>query len=132
MFYATLPALNIQSKEFYGFAIMLCIVYMVCALFSGRVYKTEVYTSKCGIKEFFARFKIPSIIIAVLIAVMVIGGISSAELIRARAYRSLITVTEGDFTSDVKEISFNKIPYLDKDLGGTSWATESSANCPTW
>lgn len=114
VFYATLPALNIQSKEFYGFAIMLCIVYMVCALFSGRD-KTEVYTSKWGIKEFFARFKIPSIIIAVLIAVMVIGGISSAELIRARAYRSLITVTEGDFTSDVKEISFNKIPYLDKD-----------------
>lgn len=114
VFYATLPALNIQSKEFYGFAIMLCIVYMVCALFSGRD-KTEVYTSKWGIKEFFARFKIPSIIIAVLIAVMVIGGISSAELIRARAYRSLITVTEGDFTSDVKEISFDKIPYLDKD-----------------
>ncbi len=92
VFYATLPALNIQSKEFYGFAIMLCIVYMVCALFSGRD-KTEVYTSKWGIKEFFARFKIPSIIIIVLIAVMVIGGISSAELIRARAYRSLITVT---------------------------------------
>lgn len=114
VFYATLPALNIQSKEFYGFAIMLCIVYMVCALFSGRD-KTEVYTSKWGIKEFFARFKIPSIIIIVLIAVMVIGGISSAELIRARAYRSLITVTEGDFTSDVKEISFDKIPYLDKD-----------------
>lgn len=114
VFYATLPALNIQSKEFYGFAIMLCIVYMVCALFSGRD-KTEVYTSKWGIKEFFARFKIPSIIIAVLIAVMVIGGISSAELIRARAYRGLITVTEGDFTSDVKEISFDKIPYLDKD-----------------
>ena len=114
VFYATLPALNIQSKEFYGFAIMLCIVYMVCALFSGRD-KTEVYTSKWGIKEFFARFKIPSIIIIVLIAVMVIGGISSAELIRARAYRNLITVTEGDFTSDVKEISFDKIPYLDKD-----------------
>ena len=114
VFYATLPALNIQSKEFYGFAIMLCIVYMVCALFSGRD-KTEVYTSKWGIKEFFARFKIPSIIIIVLIAVMVIGGISSAELIRARAYRNLITVTEGDFTSDVQEISFDKIPYLDKD-----------------
>ena len=34
-FYVTLPALNFQSGDFYSFLLLLCIVYVVCALITS-------------------------------------------------------------------------------------------------
>lgn len=118
VFYITLPALNFHSKEFYSFAIFLCIVYLVLSLINRYTPKIDIAENHSWtdwLKTILKKFKIPSIIIGALLVISVIGSISSAEILRARSYRDLLTVTTGDFATDVKQISFDKIPYLDKD-----------------
>ena len=39
----------------------------------------------------------------------------SSVILRAGSYTKLLTVEDGDFISDVEEISFDQIPMLDKD-----------------
>ncbi|MBQ3115271.1 MAG: CvpA family protein [Clostridia bacterium] len=116
-FYISLPAINFHSKEFYSYAIFLCTVYIVLTLI-GKFFKNKVevkQTLRENIKQLWNSCRIPTLLIAVLLAVSFLGGISSAEFLRAKSYSKLITVTTGDFSTDVKEISFDKIPYLDKD-----------------
>ena len=36
-FYLTLPALNLQSNDFYSFMILLCVLYVVSALICWRL-----------------------------------------------------------------------------------------------
>ena len=36
-FYVTLPAINIQSEEFYMYIILTCMVYMICSVLTGAV-----------------------------------------------------------------------------------------------
>lgn len=116
-FYLTLPAINLHSRDFYGFAIFVCVVYLVASLINRYTPKIDIVNNdwKYSLKTIIKKFKIPSIIIGILILISVIGSISSAEILRAKSYRDIITVTEGNFTEDVKEISFDKVPYLDKD-----------------
>ena len=54
------------------------------------------------------------ILLLVLIAVGLVGTIISLPILRAGAYRDLLTVEDGNFASDIAEISFNEIPTLDE------------------
>ena len=116
-FYISLPAINFHSKDFFSYVVFLCIVYIALTLF-GKFFKTKVevkQTLRENLKQLWNNCRIPTLLIALLLVVSVIGGISSAEFLRAKSYSKLITVNTGDFATDVKEISFDKIPYLDKD-----------------
>ena len=112
-FYVELPALNLQSNDFYFFIGLLSFVYMALSLITSGI------RLEGGIRE-YGKFvkkqcKIPAIIIALVILATVIGGITSWQVIRAGAYRDLINVENGDFAKDVKEISYDKIPMLDSE-----------------
>lgn len=112
-FYAALPALNPGSREFYSFAAGLCVIYILSSLV------TSAGAGHSGIGDYFREIKsnckIPAILLIVLVIFPIIAGIFSWQVLRAGAYRDLITVTEGNFTDDVAEISFDEIPMLDKD-----------------
>ena len=123
-FYLSLPALNLQSGDFYTFLFLLGIVYTVCVfvLSAKPLDKGEysvVRTPKEKIKEWFQFVKkscLPVLILfAAIAAVAVIGQIISLPIFRASSYRELLTVQSGDFTTDIAEISFNEIPTLDRD-----------------
>lgn len=111
-FYATLPALNLQSKDFYFFIGLLCVVYVVCSLITSGV-RAE------GMREYFdfvkRQCKIPAAIVVILLLVALVGSFLSWQVIRAGSYRDLLAVEDGDFAQDVEEISFDKIPMLDKN-----------------
>ena len=48
-FYVSLPALNLQSNDFYSFMILLCVVYVVSALItSGFKGQKEAVSAKSG------------------------------------------------------------------------------------
>ena len=47
--------------------------------------------------------------------VYLLGTLFSSPVINAKKYQKLMTVKEGEFTKDVDELSFDKIPLLDKD-----------------
>ncbi len=67
-------------------------------------------------------FGIPKWIVVSFISFISIIGIvllmtlfTSSKLFRARAYQEMLTVTESDFEKDIKELSFEQIPIVDKD-----------------
>lgn len=113
-FYFSLPALNLQNSGFYGFVLLLCVVYILCALItSGMGVRL-----KGGFKEYFSFVKsqcLPiGILLLLLLVVAVIGEIVSLPIFRAADYRELLQVETGDFATDISEISFNEIPTLDR------------------
>ena len=119
-FYVSLPALNPQSEDFYGFVFLLCITYVVCALvtsgFQGK--KGGKPFQKGQLKEYLTFIKqqcLPvGVLLVVMVAVAIVGEILSLPLLRAGAYRDLLTVEDGEFTQDIGQISFNEIPTLDR------------------
>lgn len=118
-FYVTLPAINPQSIEFYGFVFLLCLVYMVCALItSGFQDDQVVMDGKEKLKHYFHFIKqqcLPvGFLMLVLIVVGVVGQIISLPIFRAQDYRELLTVKTGEFTQDISQISFGEIPTLDR------------------
>ena len=118
-FYVSLPAINPHSGDFYSFLLLLCVVYAI-SVFTLSVKPADnlVRTPKEKIKDWFRFVKkscLPVLILFVAItAVAVVGQIASMPIFRASAYRNLLTVQTGDFASDIAEISFNKIPTLDR------------------
>lgn len=118
-FYITLPAINPQSTEFYGFIFLLCLVYMICALITSGFQDTHVVMDgKEKLKHYFHFIKqqcLPvGLLMLALIVVGVVGQIISLPIFRAQDYRELLTVKNGEFTQDISQISFDEIPTLDR------------------
>ena len=111
-FYAALPPISLQAPEFYVFALLLCAVYCVCAVLTSG-FQGE------GPKGYFGFVKkqcrVPFFAAALLVAVALIGAVLGWKVLRAGAYRDLLTVETGSFADEVDEISFDQIPMLDRD-----------------
>lgn len=112
-FYVNLPALNLHAKEFYFFVGLLCVVYIFCAMATaGFAWATS---TKFDYFRFVkAQAKIPAIILLLLVATYLVGGVSSAVVFRANAYHKLLKVEQGNFATDVEEVSYDQIPRLDE------------------
>ena len=111
-FYFELPALNVHAEVFYVFVFLLCAGYCVCAVLTSG-FQGE------GVKGYFGFVKkqctIPFLVLVALIAAIIIGGLTSWVVIRAGSYSKLLSIKDGDFASEVEEISYNQIPMLDED-----------------
>ena len=109
-FYFQLPALNIHSGDLYVFIILICLVWCAASLilggFRGSSVKEYVSTAR-------KKAAVPFYIICLCALVAVVGSIVGWRLFRARDYASLLPIEQGDFASDVAEISFDQIPMLD-------------------
>ena len=120
-FYFTLPALNLQCGDFYSFIGILCIVYVICAFLTsgGTRDSGVVYTDvRDQIREYFRFIKkqcLPvGLLFLLLVAVGLVGQLTSLTIFRAGDYRDLLAVEHGEFTEDISQISFDKIPTLDR------------------
>ncbi len=127
-FYFSLPALNLQSEDFYFFLGLLCVTYTLCAfLTSGFHLEGATVTAPDGTRMTVPGGKLRSylgfvrkqclpagIVLAVLVVVWVVGQLVSIPLFRAADYRQLLPVENGDFASEVSEVSFDEIPRLDE------------------
>ena len=120
-FYVAIPAISLQSGEFYSFVFMLCMIYLLCALVTSgfRGKKGEKPFQRGQLKEYLTFIKqqcLPvGILLIAMVVVIVVGQIVSLPIFRAGAYRDLLTVENGEFTQDISQISFNEIPTLDRD-----------------
>ncbi len=114
-YYFALPALNLHSGDFYTFVILLCVVYAVCKLILtvGIGIKKNAEIGASTFKNVFKVATVPSVIVIVTVAVAIIGSLTGAKLFRANDYASLLTVSDGDFASEVAEIDWDQIPMLD-------------------
>ena len=113
-YYVVLPPMNPQSGDFWAFLILLLVVYTFCSLVAtgARVGKENVQDLPKMLK---ANCKLPVALAAILLAVCLVGTVISAPIFRADDYYNLLDVRTGDFASEVAEISYDKIPMLDKN-----------------
>ena len=106
-YYAAIPAINIHSSETWFFIMIFLVILAVLYLGRKKMNRYEVRESKV-VKGFLG-------VIVFLGVVYLLGTLFSSPVINAKKYQKLMTVKEGEFTKDVDELSFDKIPLLDKD-----------------
>ena len=107
-YYVTLPAINIHSKDFWVFLIILMVLLIVWYGWKKKIRTKEEVKSSKGMRT----------LITLGVAVVVIyavGTLLSSPIINAKKYRNLLKVEEGEFTKDIEELSFDQIPLLDKE-----------------
>lgn len=110
-YYISLPAINIHSPGFWWFLIsLLIIVSIIIALFTLRKDKnSNTYRLTKHIT-----LKISLFTTGAVIFVFLIGALLSSPIINSSKYQKLLTVTERDFSEDIKETSYKDIPVLDR------------------
>ncbi|SES92185.1 hypothetical protein [[Clostridium] polysaccharolyticum] len=119
-YYLALPAINIHSEGFWGFIILLFIILTITSAVMQRKKFHEVQHAdkKLHLLKILKQSKLTyglSILTACLIAVFLIGSILSSPIVNAKQYQKLIHISDGDFKEDIKQISYNEIPLLDRD-----------------
>lgn len=113
-YYFTLPALNVHAAEMYQFAILLLVVFIGLTLLSSGLSAilNDPQEAKNAIKS---NCKLPLLLVALILAVCLVGSISGLVILRAGAYSELLVPETGDFANEVQQISYDQIPMLDKD-----------------
>jgi hypothetical protein len=135
-FYFALPAINPASPSFWGSLTMVVFSFAYPFLLKkgDGVYRMKGSVRNNGTISFDlngSRFnKITVALILIPAAIMIAGSIISSTVFNARSYASVITVTEADFATDMKEtnevtnialMDGNSARYLgNKTLGSVS------------
>lgn len=125
-YYIELPAINIHSPGFWKFIIfvMLILTVEVWLMNHRKAAGGGRYRGNISAKEFFSDFKTQAgsvlfktafVCTVILVVLYVAGNILSSPVINASKYQQLLKVETRNFTDDIKEVSYDKIPLLDKD-----------------
>ena len=111
-FYLELPAINLHAEEFYGFVLLLCLTYCICSLLTSGFQGT-------GAKGYFTFVKkqctVPFFVAALLVVTALVGAAASWVVLRAKDYQALLPIENGSFTEEIAEVSYDRIPMLDRD-----------------
>ena len=115
LYYIFLPPLNPEAQSFYLFLLAVLGVFVLNNFLSTM--HMQVSRQNSTIRN-SARL---AIIVALLIVLaLIIGGISSAKLFRAKSYAGIITVTETEFETDMEETtSITNIALMDSESART-------------
>lgn len=114
-YYFALPSFNLKFKDIYFYAIFLAFVFCasmktINALVSDDFYNKSRDSKFTGLVTLVVSF------VGVLILVfLVIAFAFSSELFNAKKYSSIMNVETGEFSTDIKEVAYSKIPMLDSD-----------------
>jgi hypothetical protein len=129
-YYIALPAINIHSPGFWEFIIfILVVITAVYYLFNTKKGEDshssfrnfEFKLHRKSFKDATSRsiFKVLATLTLGVVVVFLIGSLLSSPIINASKYQKLMTVNTRNFTEDIKEISYDKIPILDKESATT-------------
>ena len=117
-YYVTIPAINIHSVGFWQ-----CLLFAIAILNVVYVFvKARQYSKSHGAmpsaKELFGSLKLAKVgigIFVLLLLVFLVGAVLSSPIVNANKYQKILNVENSDFSEDIKEVSFNTIPLLDKN-----------------
>lgn len=112
-YYIQLPAINIHSQGFWGFLILLALLLVAVLRVLPLAKKAKEYGETPDLKN-DKPFRIGLTAAGILVAVFIVGSILSSPIVNARKYQQLLTVADGDFTSDIQEVDIHSVPMLDK------------------
>lgn len=125
-YYIQLPAINIHSLGFWKFIIFIMIIATMAVWIMNHDKSKEgrQFVNKMAAKDYIFDFKTRSGallfklvggVTILLVVIYFVGNILSSPIINASKYQKLLTVETRNFTDDIKEVSYDKIPLLDKD-----------------
>lgn len=125
-YYIQLPAINIHSPGFWKFIIFIMIIATMAVWIMNHDKSKEgrQFVNKMAAKDYIFDFKTRSGalifklvggVTILLVVIYFVGKILSSPIINASKYQKLLTVETRNFTDDIKEVSYDKIPLLDKD-----------------
>ncbi len=124
-YYFALPAVNIHSPGFWQFVIIVLAVATMIAAAMGLKGEAKPQMHSFSVKMEFKTLK-NKIIFRVLLgltvlalAIFLAGSIASSPIVNAARYQKLMSVETRSFTQDIKEVSYDQIPMLDKDSAAT-------------
>lgn len=106
-YYAALPAINIHSTEFWIFLVILIILAALIFIKKKNLDRYGLRESK-GLKVILG-------LLAAVVIVYLAGTLLSSPVINAKKYQQLMAVENGEFTTDIEELSYDQIPLLDRD-----------------
>lgn len=106
-YYTALPAINIHATEFWVFLIILIILAGLLFVRKKNLDRYELKESK-GLKVILG-------LLAAVVIVYLAGTLLSSPVVNAKKYQQLMTVENGEFTTDIEELSFDQIPLLDRN-----------------
>ncbi|MBO5372941.1 MAG: CvpA family protein [Lachnospiraceae bacterium] len=116
-YYITLPAINIHANGFWA-ALMFIIVFAMVVIIAVKAKKEfNRYGKNMDLKAVIKESKLLKAGIGLLLLVLLVylgGTILSSPIVNAAKYQQLLKVEDGDFAKDIKEISYDTIPILDK------------------
>lgn len=125
-YYIVLPPINIHSPGFWVFILFILIITtIVTASFNikfvksyrqdkkGKTYETydTNYKSLAGKIAFYVSL----IATVAAVVIFIAGAFLSSDIINASKYQKLLTVETRIFADDIKEVSYDKIPILDRE-----------------
>ena len=138
LFYTMLPAINLRDQNFIFYLIACILIFLAVNFLSymknflqsigtggygygmerdpetGRmIFKKRQPSS--GQVNLGRPLKYGFILIAVLIAFTALASMLGVKIFNASRYRDLITVTDGDFSTDVAELKMSQIPVVDHE-----------------
>lgn len=111
-YYFALPVVNIHSQGMW--------IAVVVMIFAGLIFYAVRRTRRGGAqqaKHLLHEKGVKTVLVigAAVVVVYLVGGLLSSTLVNADKYQKLMRVDERDFEEDIKEISYDEIPLLDKD-----------------
>lgn len=119
-YYIAIPAINIHAAGFWYFwmVVVLAAIVLVGARklvkSGGSLQNPDVLQMKQVLKKSWA-LKLLIALLGVIVLVFIAGSLLSSPFINAAKYQKLLTVEEGVFAEDIKEVDFDTIPILDKE-----------------
>ena len=107
-YYVTLPAINIHSSGFWFALVLLILAVMASQAVPHLQNPQELRQNK--------RIKLLGGMAVAVVAVYVVGSILSSPIVNAKKYQQLMQVENREFTEDIKQVSYDQIPILDKEM----------------
>ena len=116
-----LPPLNWRSREMWYFVLFALVLRLIMSGFSvlRSAFGSHQDISKDSVKDTVHRLgkvsKVTGIAAAAIVVFLLIGAVLGFELFQAKGYANLLTMEDGDFSTDVAELSTGNIPVVDRD-----------------
>lgn len=119
-YYVAIPAINIHAVGFWYFCMVVLLAFM--GIYCVRKFRSEnpgtVRVDGAALWKEWKKSWFLKIMMLLFLATVVIyigGSLLSSTFFNAERYQKLLTINEGVFTEDIREVDFNTIPLLDKD-----------------
>ncbi|MDD3796606.1 MAG: CvpA family protein [Lachnospiraceae bacterium] len=106
-YYVEIPAFSIHSTGTWQFVMVGVLVLLLLYGLHRRVRSLQDVKESKGLKG-------GVLLLLAMVVILIVGSILSSPIINASKYQNLLTVEERDFTQDITEVDYSKIPLLDK------------------